>query len=164
MRKIVALLPCLFLATACGAPDAASPDPQPRVIETPTGGERMEVPAAPAPKASAFTVSGTVVTTLADGAHAATVELVVLDEAGRPAANVELQGSFTDGIKEGAVLTTDAAGVATATVTGGLQHMAVGFTVKGATELKDGSRVAGKVLTGLIYPSPCCPLKTPPIQ
>ena len=59
---------------------------------------------------------------------------MVSDAVGKPAANVEIFGWFIDGIKESVVATTD----------------------------ERGTRLPGKPLTDVIYPAPCCPLKTPP--
>ena len=183
MKTLASILPFVLLATACGS---SSPDPVAQVqvpVETPV----VEPPAVKAPAnvaavpgaadrttarpnastASAadratFTFKGSIETTLSGDVHTASVELVVVDEQGHPAANVEVHGLFTDGIKAGAVATTNADGIAVATATGAKQHMQVGFKVTGVTYVKDGVRSPGTAMVDLIYPAPCCPLKAPP--
>ncbi len=176
MQKLVAILPAILLATACASsPDPVSQAPQQPVNEVVSAVPVSEPPASGGAERSAarrpttiiattapdFTFKGSVLTTLTGDVHTTAVELVVSDQAGQPAANVEIHGSFTDGIKESVVLTTNADGIAVATATGAKRHMKVGFAVTGVTYLKDGVRSPGKAIVD-IYPSPCCPLKAPP--
>lgn len=159
MKNAAAFLPWLLLATACGVTDPGAAPP--RADEAQAPAPALE---APAPRASTLAVKGSVVTVLAGDAHEATVELVVTDEAGKPAAGVAIEGAFTGGLKGQVTLTTNEAGVARAAMPGGQQHMSVGFSVRSMTELKGGAPVAARIIAGEIYPSPCCPLKTPPTQ
>lgn len=166
MRKIYGILPGLLLATACGGADSVPQEQLTRPSSpAPSAVEREAIqPTAPTTPMAApeFTFKGSVLTTLAGDVHTATVELVVTDQSGQPAANVEIEGRFTGGIEDGVTLTTNAAGIATAQVSGGKQHMSVGFSVTGATSIAAGVRSPGKVIVDLIYPSPCCPLKSNP--
>lgn len=176
MTKYAAMLPCVLLAAACAS---RSPDPAPHPavtepavseppVETVTPGAADRTtdlpvdPTASLARAPRFTFTGSILTTLTGDVHSAVVELLVLDEVGQPAANVEIEGQFSNGIKGRAVVTTGPDGIAIATATGGKQHMRVGFTVTGVTYLKDGVRSSGEPIVDLIYPSPCCPLRTPP--
>ncbi len=92
------------------------------------------------------------------------MELVVTDEAGHPAANVQISGSFTGGIHTTTTMTTDERGIATGQGIGPAQHMMVGFSVNSVSYPKDGVLVPGEIKMGFIYPAPCCPLKTPPTK
>ena len=178
MKTFTAILPCLLLAAACGSsPDPAPQAPLTPVAETPVSEAPIAAPAtaganhrtavsvdstASPGRAAEFTFNGSILTTLTGDVHGAVVELVVVDAKGQPAANVEIEGQFSDGIKGGTVVTTNADGIAIATATGGKQHMRVGFTVTGVTYVKDGVRSSGNVIVDLIYPSQCCPVKAPP--
>jgi hypothetical protein len=161
MRISHFILPCLLLASACGSPVPSSEAPVAPAVEP---APAVPAPSPGAPATSAFTVRGSVTTSLTGDVHTAAFQVVVVDEAGRPAPNVEVQGMFTGGLKEHVVLKTDADGIATATATGGQAHMSVGFTVSGVSYPKDGAMVTGKAITDVIYPSPCCPGRTPPTQ
>lgn len=186
MKKQSAIVSCVLLLTACGSnstdsvPGAVQREPSANeaavIVDVPaasnnggaTASDRTAAqPVAPTTTTAAdrqFTFSGTIVTTLTNDVHTASVELAVIDEKGQPAANVEVHGHFTEGLKDVVVSTTDSRGIAVATAASGKQHLRVGFKVTAVTYVKDGERLPGKVLVDLIYPSPCCPVKSAPTQ
>lgn len=159
MRFSLGLPLSLVVLAACGTPDPQGPSPVAPMAESPS----KPAPSQPTePQAPVFTIRGNVTTTLVDDVHQAEVELVAVDESGRPAEGVEIQGTFTDGIKEPAVLTTGKNGVALATARSDKQHLSVGFSIREVSVLKNGQKIAARALMGVIYPSPCCPIKLPP--